>query len=111
MTVKCGFSIISPVSLSLILSLIINNSTKCFLFNAYDDTLTSLSFMPSLILSSFSFIFRNPLYSNIVIEISRLSFSNCSIFFIFGGNSILSIFNHSRFNKFLDILFGCFLSI
>ena len=59
----------------------------------------------------FDIIFRNPSYSNIVIEISWLS-SNCSISIIFGGNSILSIFNHSqRFNKFLDILFGCFLSV
>ena len=89
-------------------SLIINNSTKCFLFNAYGDTLTSLINIPSLVFSSSlssSFILWNPPYSKIVIEISRLSFSNCSISWIVGGKLILSVFDCSqRFNNFLDVL-------
>ena len=96
--VKCLFS----------LSLIINNSTKCFLFNACGDTLASLIRITSLVFSSSlssSFILWNPPYSKIVIEISRLSFSNCSISWIVGGKLILSVFDCSqRFNNFLDIL-------
>ena len=91
------------------LSLIINNSTKCFLFNACGDTLASLIRITSLVFSSSlssSFILWNPPYSKIVIvEISRLSFSTCAISLIVGGKLILSIFNCSRhFNNFLDIL-------
>ena len=106
--VKCVSSIVSLASMSLILSLIINNSTKCFLFNAWGDTLTSLITIPSLVLSSSlssSFILWNPPYSKIVIEISGLSFSNCSMSLIDGGKLILSIFNCSQhFNNFLDVL-------
>ena len=61
------------------LSLIINNSTKCFLFNAYGHTLTSLITIPSLVFSlllSSSFKLWKLPYSNMVIEISGLSFSN-----------------------------------
>ena len=90
------------------LSLMISNSAKCFLFNAYGDILTSLITIPSLVFSlllSCSFILWKPLYSNIVIEIWRLSFSSCSISLIVVGKLILSMFNRSQhFNKFLDTL-------
>ena len=64
--VKCVFS----------LSLITNSSTKCFLFNAYGDTLTSLITIPSLVFSLFlsSFISWKLPYSNIVTEISDYLF-------------------------------------
>ena len=73
----CVFSITSLISMSLILSLIINSSTKCFLFNAYGDTLASLIIIPCLVLSlslSSYFILRNPPSSKIVIEMSGLPF-------------------------------------
>ena len=96
--VKCLFSF----------SLIIDNSTKCFLFNAFGDTLTSLITIPSLVFSSplsCSFILWNPPYSKIVTEISRLSFSNCSISWIVGGKLKLAVFNCSQhFNNFSDTL-------
>ena len=63
--------------MSLILSLVINSSTKCFLFNAYGDTLASLIIIPCLVLSlslSSYFILRNPPSSKIVIEMSGLPF-------------------------------------
>ena len=106
--VKCVFSITSLVSMSLILSLIINSSTKCFLFDAYGDTLTSLITIPSLVFSlllwSYSILW-NPPCSKIVIEIWGLSFSNCSISLVNGRRLMLSIFSRSQhFNIFLNIL-------
>ena len=85
--VKCVFS----------LYLMISNSTKCFLFNAFGNTLTSLIIIPSLVFWLLSsFILRKLPHSNIVVEISGLCFWNCSISLTVGGKLIFSMFNRSQ---------------